>query len=132
METSLSTLDQLKNRAIADNQIKKVSDKVDGSDKNFKIESGDGSESPDSSELSEREKELKDAANEVEGFFVGFMMKQMRKTINRTEGLYDRGQGEKIFQERLDKKFAQKIADSSNLGIAEQVYEQFSADKTGF
>lgn len=86
-------------------------------------------ESEKSGESGSFDQELKDAAEKVEGYMIGFMVKQMRKTVKRTEGLFERGQAEKMFQSQLDDKLANRMASSRDFGIAESVYNQFSADQ---
>lgn len=75
------------------------------------------------------DEELMDAAEKVEGYLLSFMMKQMRETIKDNGGMFEQSKAEKIFRSRLDSKLAQRMAESKNFGIAESVYDQFSADK---
>lgn len=116
-----SSLGQLKARAqrnAANSTVDKMKDATEAL--------GDQSKGNESGESS-FDKELKDAAEKVEGYMISFMVKQMRKTVKRTEGLFDRGQAEKIFQSRLDDKLSNEMANSKDFGIAEAVYNQFSA-----
>lgn len=124
METSgLSTLNHLNQGRSAADRIESEAEKHGEDDK--KTFSVDSSKSDSGSP--EKNEKLMKAANKVEGFFISFMMKQMRDTVKHTEGLFDRGQAEKMFQSRLDNKYAKEIAKSKDFGLAESVYDQFSA-----
>jgi len=66
------------------------------------------------------------ASQEFEALFVKQMLDTMRKTVNKS-GLLDGGYGEEIFEDMLYDKYAMKIAENGNLGIAETLYKQLSA-----
>lgn len=126
METSgLSTLNHLNQGRSAADRIESTAEKHDGDEKSFSIDSS--SSTSDSAGTEKKNEKLMKAANKVEGFFISFMMKQMCDTVKHTEGLFDRGQAEKMFQSRLDNKYAEGIAKSKDFGLAESVYDQFSA-----
>jgi Rod binding domain-containing protein len=112
-------------------KIRSQAEKVKNGEKTFSVNQSEGeTDSADSSSPStegKKNEELMEAANKVEGFFISFMMKQMRNTVKKTEGLFKRGQAEKMFQSRLDNKYADKIAKSKDFGLAESVYDQFSS-----
>ncbi|MFB6344861.1 MAG: rod-binding protein [bacterium] len=122
--SALGSLGQLKTRA-QQSATGNVAEKLQETSKSLNKETESSSDSKSSFD-----KELKDAAEKVEGYMISFMVKQMRKTVKRTEGLFKRGQAEKIFQSRLDDKLANNMAKSKDFGIAEAVYNQFSADNT--
>lgn len=103
----------------SNNATDRIKQATNGLDKQSESESGKGS----------FDKKLMDAAEKVEGYLVSFLMKQMRESVKDTGGMFKKGKAEKMFQSRLDDKLAQKMADSKDFGIAESVYNQFSADK---
>ena len=70
----------------------------------------------------EKEK-LKKACKDFEALFVNQLMKEMRKTVKKS-GFIDGGNAEKIFQSMLDEKYAEAIADSGNMGLADMMYRQ--------
>ncbi|PLX19067.1 MAG: hypothetical protein C0601_02965 [Candidatus Muiribacterium halophilum] len=47
----------------------------------------------------------------------------MRKTVKKS-GFMDGGNAEKIFQSMLDEKYAEAIADSGEMGLADMMYRQ--------
>jgi hypothetical protein len=128
LNSNLTAFSRLQQQSVARKPqlLQNGTDGNDGSE-NFSVGSTDSSGNDTGSDEPKNE-ELWDAANKVEGFMIGFMMKQMRETVNRTEGLYERGKAEKMFRGRLDKKLAQRMAENKDFGIAETVYEQLSAD----
>ncbi len=72
----------------------------------------------------EKEKEkLKKACKDFEALFVNQLMKEMRKTVKKS-GFMDGGNAEKIFQSMLDEKYAEAIADSGEMGLADMMYRQ--------
>jgi len=115
-------------------KIRSQAEKIKNDDKTFSVEQQAGgmknSGTDESGSTSKKNPELMKAANKVEGFFISFMMKKMRDTVKHTEGLFKRGQAEKMFQSRLDNKYADKIAKSKDFGLAEAVYDQFSSPAT--
>lgn len=66
--------------------------------------------------------ELKGAAKGLEKLFIGYMLKAMRKAIDKNE-LINAGRGEEVFQEYLDNEFADKAAGNAEFGIAKMVVE---------
>lgn len=134
--SALSSLGQPRtnqNNSMAE-KIRSQAEKVKDDDKSFSVDKADekmsSSDTSSSSTEGKKNEELMEAANKVEGFFISFMMKQMRDTVKKTEGLFKRGQAEKMFQSRLDNKYAEEVAKSKDFGLAESVYDQFSSTAT--
>ncbi|MFB6356773.1 MAG: rod-binding protein [bacterium] len=76
--------------------------------------------------IDRRKKKLKKKANKIEGLLFKQLMKQMRKTTFQDEdSMIHGGPGEKTFQKRLDAKYAKKIADNGDFGLAEKIYDQY-------
>lgn len=75
-----------------------------------------------------RKEKLKNTAEKMEGMFVNMMMKEMRETVPEFSLGGKESQGKKMFQARLDRKYAEKMANSKDLGIANAVYEQFTGE----
>lgn len=71
--------------------------------------------------------DLKKAADEFESLFIFQLLKEMRKTIMKSD-LFGNGLGEDIFQSMWDEKIAEKIAQQGRLGIAEMVMHSFEND----
>ncbi|MFC1734890.1 rod-binding protein [Candidatus Hydrogenedentota bacterium] len=63
------------------------------------------------------------AGREMESFFIYMMLKEMRKTINRT-GLIDGGTSQRIMEEMGDEHIASEVAKTGSLGIAKIIAEE--------
>jgi len=72
---------------------------------------------------------LKEACKEFETILLEQMLKSMRKTINKS-GLMQGGMAEDIFEDMLYEKYARKMSDSANLGLADMLYRQLSQKHT--
>lgn len=69
------------------------------------------------------DRKLREAAADFEAIFLSMMLSQMRKSIPKS-GLWDGGQGERIFQELLDHEYARRASlRGEGLGIGRMVYE---------
>ncbi len=64
---------------------------------------------------------LKNACSEFESIFMHQMLKEMRKTVNKT-GMVHGGQAEEIFSDMLD----QERAKSMNIGLGDILFMQLS------
>lgn len=69
------------------------------------------------------EEKNKLAAKEFESFFISMMFKEMRKTVTEG-GLIPKTQAEKIFEELLDQKYSEKMAEKGGLGLSELLLEK--------
>lgn len=72
---------------------------------------------------------LKEACKEFETILLEQMLNSMRKTINKS-GLMQGGMAEDIFEDMLYEKYARKMSDSANLGLADMLYRQLSQKHT--
>lgn len=63
------------------------------------------------------------ALKELEGLFLHLLMKEMRKTVPEN-GLFGKSPAQQMFQEMLDEVYAQKMADSGQLGLAKLLEAQ--------
>jgi len=68
------------------------------------------------------QKRLWDACIEMESILVGRMMKEMRKTVEKT-GWINGGHAEEIFEDMLYDEYSLDISRNSNLGLAKMLYE---------
>lgn len=57
------------------------------------------------------------ALKDLEGLFLQLLLKEMRKAVPQS-GLYGKSPAQAMFQEMLDEVYAQKMAESGQLGIA--------------
>ena len=72
---------------------------------------------------------LKEACKEFETILLEQMLNSMRKTVNKS-GLMQGGMAEDIFEDMLYEKYARKMSDSANLGLADMLYRQLSQKHT--
>ncbi|MCL2611023.1 MAG: rod-binding protein [Defluviitaleaceae bacterium] len=70
--------------------------------------------------------DIRNAAIEIESFFIYQMFQAMRRTVPEPEGLFERSNAEVIFTQMLDEEKAQVIAQSGGLGIADAVYRELT------
>lgn len=101
------------------NNLPLTMNKLNNSDKKFaeilnKVEKG-----------KDEEAKLMDACQQFESIFVHQMISQMRATIPEG-GLFEKSQGEKIFQDMLDEKYAENISKAGGIGLAKILYDQLS------
>ncbi len=68
---------------------------------------------------------IKEQSYEMETELVKIMVAQMQKSINKT-GFIDGGQTEEIFTGMINDKYAETLSRTSNLGIAETMYQQIT------
>lgn len=74
---------------------------------------------------------LREATKDFESLFVKQMLNSMKKTINKS-GLLDGGMGQEIFEDMLYDEYAEKIAETANLGISDMMYQQLSTQRPVF
>jgi flagellar protein FlgJ len=72
---------------------------------------------------------LKEACRDFEAIFLQQMLKSMRQTVPKN-GLMDGGMAEEIFEDMLYENYAEKMADSADLGLADMLYRQISQNHT--
>jgi Rod binding domain-containing protein len=65
------------------------------------------------------------AAKTVEGAFMGMLLKEMEKTVQKGS-MFHGGMGEEIFQNELDNAYIKSFEQSSGNGIAQLYYEQLT------
>lgn len=68
--------------------------------------------------------EVRQAAIEMEGFFINMMLNEMRKTVPEPQGLFKRSQAEVMMREKLDQQISMDIAKSGGIGLADKIYNQ--------
>lgn len=75
--------------------------------------------------------QLKDAAKMYENHFLNQMVKAMRSTIPREDGLIKQNMAEKIFTEQLDNQYVQGWTDKGGVGLADLIYNQIREKYVG-
>ena len=72
---------------------------------------------------------MKDVCQSFEAFFLQSMFKEMRDTVPQG-GLLEESFSSGFYREMLDKQVAQQSAQRDDFGLAQAMYEQFSASRT--
>ena len=75
--------------------------------------------------MNKQQKKLWDTCVEAESLFVGKMLKEMRKTVDKGEWLHG-GYAEEIFEDMLYDEYSLQISKNSNLGMAKMLYNELS------
>ena len=75
--------------------------------------------------------QLKEAAIEMETWFINEMFKAMRRTVPEGEGMFETSNGEQIWRDMLDEQTSKSLAQSGGLGLAQQLYEQLKRVNVG-
>jgi len=73
---------------------------------------------------------LRQACKDFESIFIKQMLDSMRKTVQKT-GLNDGGYAEELYQDMLYDEYANKMAETAQLGIAKMMYSQLSEPAGG-
>ena len=73
---------------------------------------------------------LDKACRDFEALFLGYMMKEMRKTVPE-DGLFSGGRAEEMYTSMLDNETAKSITKHNGLGLAPMLYRQltFNSEK---
>lgn len=70
------------------------------------------------------DKKLMNVCKEFEGVFINMMLKQMKNTVPEN-GLIEKSQGTKIFEDIYTEELSDEISQGENgMGIAKMMYEQ--------
>ncbi|MCC6274433.1 MAG: rod-binding protein [Leptospiraceae bacterium] len=70
-------------------------------------------------------KRLYDASVEFESIFVKMMLKEMKKSVEKTNLIHG-GYAEEIFEDMLYDEYAKNISKNESLGLAEEIYSTLS------
>lgn len=70
--------------------------------------------------------ELYKACVDFESLFIKQMLDVMRKSVKK-EGLLDGGMSEEIFTDMLYDEYAKSMAQTSQFGLAQMIYDQVSS-----
>lgn len=75
--------------------------------------------------MNKQQKKLWETCVEAESLFVGKMLKEMRKTVDKGEWLHG-GYAEEIFEDMLYDEYSLQVSKNSNLGMAKMLYNELS------
>ena len=82
----------------------------------------------ESAQLSGDKGEIKEAAIEIESYFLGQMFKQMYKSNSSINPEQDKTFAREVFEEMLFDEYSRMAAESGGIGLAERLYEQLVLD----
>lgn len=74
------------------------------------------------------DRRLMDTCVEMESLLVNQMLKAMRKTVQKNE-MFHGGRAEEIFEDMLYDEYSLRLSRTSNLGIAQTMYDQLSRQR---
>lgn len=70
----------------------------------------------------DRDSPLYEQCRQFEGLFMEMMLKEMRKTLNKSDSILDGGFAEEIFEDMLYQEHASNMVKTGSMGLADMVY----------
>ena len=101
--------------------------------KNYKPDSASEHSTKESDKASAKKQtneELMDAAQQFEALFIQQMLSAMRDTVPESD-LLDGGFAQEVYEGMLDQEYSDQMAKTGSFGLADKIYEQFTADYAG-
>jgi len=86
---------------------------------------GSGARVADATAVDKKSK-LFEQCREFESIFVKMMLKEMRKSVDKSDSLLSGGWAEEIYSDMLDDQYSASIAKNAGFGLAEQLYKQLA------
>ncbi len=80
------------------------------------------------------DKELKEACDQFEEYFLNLMLKEMQKTVNKDKSensMFKESQGESITRDFLYQEYAKNMTAAGGIGLSKQMYEQMQKQNAG-
>jgi flagellar protein FlgJ len=77
-----------------------------------------------SKSVASEDEQIREAAQEFESVFLFQMLKQVRNSIHKEEGVLNGGMGEEMFTGLLDEEYAKIMAKSNSTGLSDAIYQQ--------
>jgi Rod binding domain-containing protein len=87
--------------------------------------SGTGARVADSGHVDKKSK-LFEQCQEFESIFVKMMLKEMRKSVDKSDSLLSGGWAEDIYSDMLDDEYSKSMAKNAGFGLADQLYKQLA------
>lgn len=88
---------------------------------------GRGSDADKTGLNDRQDKQLKDACRDFEALFLSIVLKQMRKTVPKSD-LFGSDPAGETFQEMMDNELGKSAARTSSVGIADMLYRQLTSE----
>ena len=73
-------------------------------------------------------KQLMEACESFESYFLQMLFREMRKTLSDEDGLIPKSNAEKIFTDLLDEETSKNAARAGGMGLAQMMYKQMTGD----
>lgn len=74
--------------------------------------------------LKEQDAKLREASKMYEGHFMNEMVRAMRSTVGKSEGMIKQNFAEKIFTEQLDQQYVEGWSKQGGVGLSDMIYNQ--------
>ncbi len=74
----------------------------------------------------QQDKQLREAAEMYEGYFLDQMVRAMRSTVPKEDGILKKNFAEQIFTGQLDQKYVENWTKKGGVGLADMIYNQIS------
>jgi flagellar protein FlgJ len=74
----------------------------------------------------EDDRQLREACESFEAYFLQIMLREMRKTSFDPNGVLPKSNAEQIFTDMLDEEIAKSAAKGKGIGLADQLYMQMT------
>jgi peptidoglycan hydrolase FlgJ len=74
----------------------------------------------------DRKSKLFEQCQEFESIFVKMMLKEMRKSVDKSDALISGGWAEDIYSDMLDDEYSKTMAKKAGFGLADQLYKQLA------
>ncbi len=71
-------------------------------------------------------KELKEACESFESYYVQQLFKEMRKTVPES-GLFEKNNARELYTEMLDGEYAKIISEGQGIGVGKALYKQLAS-----
>ncbi len=72
-----------------------------------------------------QDRQLRKVCRQVEGVFLNYLLKSMRKTVT-TSDLFGSAGKEELFRDMLDSEICERAAETQSMGLGDLLYRQLS------
>ncbi len=70
--------------------------------------------------------DLYKACEDFQSIFIKQMLDTMRKTVDKSGGMVEQNQGEKVFEDMLYDEYSKKMSKSAGFDLADNIYRQMT------
>jgi len=74
----------------------------------------------------DKDSKLYQACEDFQAVFIKQMLDTMRKTVDKSGGLMEPNEGEKVFEDMLYDEYSKKMSKSAGFGLADSIYRQMT------